>query len=79
MRTDFEKVVVIGYGKATGEILKYTDVRRTDYGYELEFIEHEPHALGVTRQICEERGIPFASMPDKRALGAYLAEIQEKH
>lgn len=38
MRTDFEKVVVIGYGKATGEILKYTDVRRTDYGYELEFI-----------------------------------------
>lgn len=78
MRTDFEKVVVIGYGKATGEILKYTDTRRTDYGYELEFIEHEPHALGVTRQICEERGIPFASMPDKRALGAYLAEIQEK-
>lgn len=78
MRTDFEKVVVIGYGKATGEILKYTDVRRTDYGYDLEFIEHEPHALSVTRQICEERGIPFASMPDRRELGGYLARMEEK-
>lgn len=78
MNTDFGRVVVIGYGKATGEILKYTDDRQADYGYELEFIEHEPHVLGVTRQICEERGIPFASMPDKRELAGYLGEIQEK-
>lgn len=78
MNTDFQRIVMIGYGKATGEILKYTDDRRADYGYALEFIEHEPHALGVTRQICGERGIPFASMPDKRELGRYLGEIQEK-
>lgn len=78
MNTDFQRIVVIGYGKATGEILKYTDNRRTDYGYSLEFIEHEPHALSVMRQICEERGIPFVSMPDKRELGGYLGEIREK-
>lgn len=78
MKTEFRRVVIIGYGKATGEILKYTADRRVDYGYRLEFIEHEPHALSVTRQICEERGIPFASMPDKRELGGYLGEIQEK-
>lgn len=78
METNFQRVVVIGYGKATGEILKYIDNRRADYGYGLEFIEHEPHALSVTAQICTERGIPFASMPDKRALGRYLGEIQEK-
>lgn len=78
MRSDFRRVVVIGYGKATGGILKYTDDRRVDYGYRLEFIEHEPHALGVTKQICEERGIPFVSMPDKRELGRYFGEIQEK-
>lgn len=78
METNFQRVVVIGYGKATGEILKYTDDRRADYGYGLEFIEHEPHALSVTEQICTERGIPFASMPDKRELGGYLGAIQEK-
>lgn len=78
MKTNFQKVIVIGYGKAAGEILKYTDGRRADYGYALEFIEHEHHALGVTRQICEERGIPFKSMPDKRELGSYLGGMQEK-
>lgn len=78
METNFQRVVVIGYGKATGEILKYTDDRRADYGYGLEFIEHEPHVLSVTGQICAERGIPFASMPDKRVLAGYLGEIQER-
>lgn len=78
MKTDFRRVVIIGYGKATGEILKYTADRQADYGYTLEFIEHEPHALSVTKQICEERGIPFASVPDKRELGDYFGKIQEK-
>ncbi|MDE7246813.1 MAG: hypothetical protein K2N43_02885 [Lachnospiraceae bacterium] len=78
METDFRRVVVIGYGKATGEILKYTADRQADYGYRLEFIEHEIHPLSVTRQICEERDIPFSSLPDKRELGVYLGGIQEK-
>ncbi|MDE5937959.1 MAG: hypothetical protein K2H37_02610 [Lachnospiraceae bacterium] len=78
MKTNFTRIVVIGYGKAAGEVLKYIHDRRADYGYELAFIEHEPHALSITGQICRERGIPFASMPDKRELADYLAEIQEK-
>lgn len=78
METDFRRVVVIGYGKAAGEILKYIEDKRADYGYSMEFIEHEPHPLGVTEKICEERNIPFAKMPDKRALGAYLGGIAEK-
>lgn len=78
MKKNFERVVIIGYGKATGEILKYTADRRVDYGYGMEFIEHEFHALSVTKQICEERGIPFASMPDKGELGDYLKKIREK-
>ena len=78
MQTGFQRIVVIGYGKVTGEVLKYTDDREADYGYRLEFIEHEIHNLGVTKQICEERGIPFATMTDKRELAAYLGEIGEK-
>ncbi|MBD5517844.1 MAG: hypothetical protein HDR07_04910 [Lachnospiraceae bacterium] len=78
MKTDFRRVVVIGYGKATGNILKYVDEKKTDYGYSLEFIEHEPHALSVTGQICKERGIHYASIPDKKELGEYLGGITEK-
>ncbi len=78
METDFHRIVVIGYGKAAGEILKYTADRQTDYGYRLAFIEHELHALSVTKQICSERGIPFFSIPDRRKLGAYLSEIGER-
>ncbi len=76
METNFCRVVVIGYGKAAGEILKYIDGRRADYGYDLEFIEHEPHSLSVTKQICGERGIPFLSMTDKGELTSYLQEIE---
>ncbi|MBD5509412.1 MAG: hypothetical protein HDR05_15580 [Lachnospiraceae bacterium] len=78
METDFRRVVVIGYGKATGNILKYVDDKKADYGYALEFIEHEPHALSVTEQICKERGIPYASIPDKKELGDYLGGIAEE-
>ena len=78
METDFRRVVVIGYGKATGDILKYVDDQKADYGYSPEFIEHEPHALSVTGQICEERGIPYAGIPDKKELGAYLGGITEE-
>lgn len=78
MKTNFQKVIVIGYGKAAGEILKYIHDRRADYGYELEFIEHEPHVLSVTRQICKERGIPFASLSDRGELAAYLGEVRER-
>lgn len=78
METEFQRVVVIGYGKAAGEILKYIADRQADYDYRLEFIEHEQHALSVTKKICEERGISFSVQPDKRELGGYLNEIQEK-
>lgn len=78
METEFRRIVVIGYGKAAGEILKYIADRQTDYGYRLEFIEHELHALSVTRQICEDRNIAFSMMPDRRELGEYLGAIQEK-
>lgn len=74
----FGRVVVIGYGKATGNILKYINAQKEAYGYKLEFIEHESHALSITRKICEETGIPYANMPDKHKLAQYLCAITEK-
>lgn len=78
MGESFDRVVVVGYGKATGNILKYIEEQRPAYGYRLEFIEHEFHAFSITRKICEEMGIPYAAMPDKHELSAYLCGITEK-
>lgn len=78
MDTNFRRLVVIGYGKAAGDILKYIADRRSDYAYQLEFIEHEIHALSVTENICAERGIPFQRIPEKAVLAKYLGEITEK-
>lgn len=77
MKTNFQRVVVIGYGKAAGDILKYIADRRTDYTYQLEFIEHEIHALSVTENICTERNIPFRRIPERVALTGYFDEITE--
>lgn len=78
MHTFFRRLVVIGYGKAAGDILKYIADRRADYAYKLEFIEHEPHSLSVTERLCAERDIPFQRIPEKTALAQYLDEISEK-
>lgn len=77
-KTIFEKIVIIGYGKVTGEVLSYVRERQPDYGYSLEFIEHEVHPFGITGKICEEEGIPFARIEDKKELAAYFYSIQEK-
>ncbi len=78
MKTNFQRVVVVGYGKAAGDILKYIADRQADYAYRSEFIEHEPHALSITERICAERNIPFRRIPEKDALARYLDEISEK-
>lgn len=78
MNTNFKRVVVIGYGKAAGDVLKYIADRKADYAYRLEFIEHEIHALSVTENICTQRGIPFQRIPEKAALASCLDEIGEK-
>lgn len=78
MQTIFEKIVVIGYGKITGEILKYIIGRQKEFGYRVEFIEHEVHPLGTTEKICREHQIPFARIADKEELASHLGAISEK-
>lgn len=77
-KTTFQKVVILGYGKVTGEVLQYVYDRQEEYGYELEFIEHEVHPLSITERICSENGIPFMRITDKKELAAVLHEITER-
>lgn len=78
MNTVFRKIVVIGYGKVTGEVLQIVLDKKKEYGYEMEFVEHEVHPFSITEKICEENGIPFVRIVDKKELADVLDKITEK-
>ncbi len=78
MNTLFQKVVVIGYGKVTGEVLQYVYDNKKQYGYDLIFIEHEVHPFGTTEKICAENGIDFRRITDKKELAVLLDQLTEK-
>lgn len=77
-RAAFQKVVILGYGKVTGEVLQYVYDRKSEYGYELEFIEHEIHPLSITEKICRENDISFRRITDKKELADVLDGIAEE-
>lgn len=77
MDTAFRRVIVIGYGKVTGEVLQHVCEKQEEYGYSLEFIEHEVHPFSVTEKICEEEGIPFHRITDKKELAAFFDKVKE--
>lgn len=76
--TAFKRIVILGYGKVTGEVLTYVQEQKADYGYYLEFIEHEIHPFSITERICREHEISFAQIADKKELAAYLDTLREK-
>lgn len=78
MNTAFQKILILGYGKVTGEVLQYVYDRKKEYGYDLAFIEHEIHPLSITEKICEDNGIFFERIPDKRELSKVLDRIGER-
>ncbi len=60
MNTAFQRILILGYGKVTGEVLQYVYGRREEYGYRMEFIEHEIHPFSITEQICPPHNSSFS-------------------
>lgn len=78
MNTAFQRIVILGYGKVTGEVLQYVCEQKAEYGYQMEFIEHEIHPFSITEQICAAHGIPYRRITEKKELVSYLDQIAEK-
>lgn len=68
----YEKIIVIGYGKIAGEVIRYVYRRRKEYSYTVEYIEHETGAFYSATKICNELGISFCQIRDKRELEQYF-------
>lgn len=78
MKGIFEHIVVIGYGKITGEVLSFVNAQKEKYGYQMEFIEYEIHPVSITHKICTDEGIPYAQIPEKAKVTEKLLSIPEK-
>lgn len=76
--TFFKKIIVIGYGKITGGIIKYVYQRQKEYGYSIEFVEYEAEPFGVTRGICNELGIICHKIEDKKELTDYFRGVEDR-
>ncbi|HJJ36002.1 MAG TPA: formyltransferase family protein [Methanocorpusculum sp.] len=74
----FQHIVVIGYGKITGEVLSFVNAQKEKYGYTLEFIEYEIHPVSITHKICTDENIPYSQLPEKAKVTEKLMALQEK-
>lgn len=74
----YVKIIVIGYGKIADNVLNYVWHKKSDYGYDVEFVEHETSPFGMAGKICRENGIPFFSYPEKEKLTEKLEDLKEE-
>ena len=67
-KCDFTQVIVIGYGRVTGEVLAKAAELKSVYRYELKYVEHEVHAFNQALKYCQENKIEYETIPDKEEL-----------
>ena len=78
MNTEYQNIIIVGYGKVAIKILAYVMERQKDYGYQMEFIEHEEGPYHITKKICEEGNISFMQIKEKTMLKIYLDTLCKK-
>lgn len=74
MDKTYEKIIVIGYGKIAGEVIKYIHRYRKEYNYVVEYIEHETGNFGSMTKICDALRIPITHIGDKRKVTDYFCK-----
>ncbi|HJJ30748.1 MAG TPA: formyltransferase family protein [Methanocorpusculum sp.] len=78
MKGIFDHIVVIGYGKITGEVLSYVNAQKEKYGYDMEFIEYELHPVSITHKICTDENISYSQLPEKAKVTEKLLALTKK-
>ena len=77
-KTAFERVIVIGYGAVTGEVLKLVHEKSIDYKYSVEYIEYEVHDFNTAKKYCLEKDVQMTTITDKNEVTEYFDKISEK-
>lgn len=77
MQSRFKQVIVIGYGKIARDVLRYVAERQTEFGYQTLCIEHELHGMSKLCAICNEIGVSYMQILDKKELTEKLLTFEE--
>lgn len=73
----YERIIIIGYGQIANDVLIFVHGRQKNYGYYLEFIEHDVYPFNTIEQICRENRVPFKQIVDNSELALYLSALHE--
>ncbi len=77
LRSRFEKVVVIGWGKTAADVLNYVTKRQDTFVYRTLCIECETHGMSKLHAICDGSGAEYAYIPDKKKALETIEAITE--
>lgn len=78
MKCRFDLVVVIGCGKIAEDVLLYVNLKKKDYHYDVQFIEHEHREFSRLKGITEEKKIEYAQIPDKQEMTQFLLKNHKR-
>lgn len=74
----FQNIVVIGYGAIAYNTLRLCHEAASQYGYELMYIEHEPHPFNAAQHYATTKGIPSVVLEKKEDVLNCLLDKAEK-
>lgn len=77
MQSRFEKVIVIGYGKIARDVLRYVAERQTVFKYQTLCIEYEIHGISKLCVLCNEIGVSYMQILDRKKLTEKLLTFTE--
>lgn len=75
----YEHVIVIGYGVVTGNVLKTVHEKSAQFGYSLEYVEHEIHNFNSAKKYAVSEDIEYHTLESRAELTEYfLGRINRK-
>lgn len=77
-KIDFKRIIVIGYGYITGEVIKYINEQFAKDVDTIEYIEHEVHEFNTAKSYCLDKQIENRTIENKNELTDYLSRINSK-
>lgn len=74
MISNYQKVIVIGYGVITRDVLETVYQAGADSGYDVEYIEYEVHPFNLAKKFAVAQGIDHCVIEDKEKLLEHFLE-----
>lgn len=79
MISKYQKVIVIGYGVITRDVLETVYQAGADYGYDVEYIEYEVHPFNLAKKFALAQEIDYCAIEDRqKLLGHFLDAASER-